>query len=560
MGQGATGSVRGGHVSESRRRPRLHSLTSANELFFPSNRTKHIASMNEKSEPLAEIAKNVVIILTSLVVSCMYSWITVATTEDAQLVPSSAVVALPIVQAQIPIAWFYRVMPLILVGLFLYLHLSLQMLWGRIASSGDTLSTWPLNRLADEAFRCRRLFRALRGLLSCSPITKRPATTLERAHSGAPLLRIGDVVLIFLVWWLTPATLTLLWARYLPLHEWVGTLIDMGLIALSGAIGLRSYSFMQNISQLAESYASRNDRRAQAAFLVLIVIFGLFSCGAINGKKHCTETDIAENNVAQEVEACWTNPRTWVPFLFSWVHYDPFADFSFASVAQKPENWWTADDVTDVIKSVDLQKKDLRELSASSAFLINANFRGADLRGADFSKADLRGAQFDCAGIRGGFLRRAQPTGCMRLLTPNDEIKCTRLEHANFNRAKMVDADLTGANLQMSDFGRADLSTADLSCANLRNSYLKRVNLGHVTLDGTSFIGATFDQTDLSGVDLSKVENTEMTVSQLQAACADGLDPPKNLPDWARGTKFLQCKRPEDGGPPRRRKPPLQEE
>ena len=64
----------------------------------------------------------------------LYSWLTIATTTDVQLVTDRASSPLPIINTAIPLAGFYLAAPLILLGVYFYLHLYLQRLWRDLAA------------------------------------------------------------------------------------------------------------------------------------------------------------------------------------------------------------------------------------------------------------------------------------------------------------------------------------------------------------------------------------------------------------------------------------------
>ena len=68
-----------------------------------------------------------------MVLGCIYTWLTVASTSDANLITNSTVSPLPIIGNKIDIAGFYFVAPIILVCVYCYLHIYLQRLWERLA-------------------------------------------------------------------------------------------------------------------------------------------------------------------------------------------------------------------------------------------------------------------------------------------------------------------------------------------------------------------------------------------------------------------------------------------
>jgi hypothetical protein len=73
-------------------------------------------------------------ILIILVLGCIYTWLTIATTSDANLITHSISSSLPIIDTPIQIGGFYFVAPIVLVCMYCYLHISLQRLWERLAA------------------------------------------------------------------------------------------------------------------------------------------------------------------------------------------------------------------------------------------------------------------------------------------------------------------------------------------------------------------------------------------------------------------------------------------
>jgi hypothetical protein len=336
-------------------------------------------------------------------------------------------VPLPIIQLQIPIVWFYRAAPLILFALYLYLHAHLGTLWRALSghqSLDATSYSWAL------------------------PGTRRAYFKVHQKSDDAPA-GLSSALSIILSWWLAPMTLLLIWGRYLPVHDWWGTSFLILLIAGVGTLGLHSYFAMRRA--LDKKFVSRFRLFGYLAFtfVSIALLLGGLSHGAIDGAKHCSANKDATED---RVEFCWSNALTWVPFAFSKIGYNTFADFDHAIVSAKPERWWTAEDITDAVVPVDLTKADLRNLGASSAFLVNVDFRGANLQDADLSKANLTGADLNCAEIKGDLL--GHPLTCPNLADALSKrlITCTQLQRANFSRAKLRDADLTYAVLDGAHF------------------------------------------------------------------------------------------------------------
>ncbi len=189
-----------------------------------------------------EISKNARKIFLSMLLACVYSSLTIATTTDARLLTNSASSPLPIIGTEIPIAYFYWAAPFILIALYVYLHFYLQRLWKGLAGlpaifpDGKSLDEWAYPWLLNGLVR--RHF--------------------ERLKTGRPLMaHMEEWATILLAWWVVPTTLLGFWLRYLPRHEWVGTWIHVGLIVASVAAAITFYRSAARTLRGAKSQAFR---------------------------------------------------------------------------------------------------------------------------------------------------------------------------------------------------------------------------------------------------------------------------------------------------------------
>jgi hypothetical protein len=73
----------------------------------------------EAVEDISESARK---LFFAMLVSCLYSWLAVATTTNVNLITNRASLPLPIIQTTIPIVGFYVVAPLLLLCVYFYFH------------------------------------------------------------------------------------------------------------------------------------------------------------------------------------------------------------------------------------------------------------------------------------------------------------------------------------------------------------------------------------------------------------------------------------------------------
>jgi uncharacterized protein YjbI with pentapeptide repeats len=377
-------------------------------------------------ETVKETSQNARKIFFAMLLGCVYSWLTIATTTDVRLLTNTASSPLPIIGTAIPIAWFYIAAPLVLMCLYFYFHLYLDNLWEGLASLparfpdgkrlDQTAYPWLLNSIV------RRHFKRLK---------PRPLI----AH-------MKEWITIFLAWWVVPVTMMAFWLRYIPRHDWFGTSLHIGLITVSVAFAIIfyrlcaltlqgkeksvfhfQYSLLPVKKRFIKYLRSQEFWRDRIFYygvsvVVVGVIFSLLSYGAIE-------------NVG------------YVPWVSEDIAgYDVFANFREKDVSEKPDRYWEIpeNDLPKYVKGATLNSRNLKNADMVEAFLVKADLRWALLNGADLGRADLNRAD---------------------------------LRSANLSWADLREAELWGANLWEADLGGADLGRTNLRVADLRGASLK---------------------------------------------------------------------------------------
>lgn len=430
-----------------------------------------------------EIASRASNTFIGLLAACVYCWLAIGTTTDVRLITNSASSPLPVLGTEIPIVGFFWAAPLILLGAHLYIHLYLQRLWQGYARLP---AVFPDGMALDQ--------KAYPWLLSSLV-----QFNLSRLRGRQRLSTCFDHMLcVILAWWVVPFTLAVFWLRYLPRHDWVGTVWHIVIIALAVAAShLTYYLARRTLRELAhprpDSYVddgrsawrhgghAMKRYRPNAATLGVAAALALVSVGAING---------APGRLGGEI------PDRLVPDLFRALGFRAMADFRDVAVSEKPVPW-TGREVEEVAGAV-LPEADLRFADGRKAFLVNANLRSANLEGADLQKANLEGADLDESLLAG--------------------------------------ADLGKANLRNVNLEESDLRGVDLTFADLSGSVLTRA-----LVEGADFNGAKLDLVRFDGTDLMAARNLRR--EQLAKACADT---PPRLPAALTDMKLAPCP-PEQG-------------
>ena len=387
---------------------------------------------------VTEISKHARAIFLAVIGGCVFSWLTIATTTDVALLTNSATTPLPIIQTKVPIAGFYWTAPVILLGLYIYLHLYLQRLWQGLAVLP---AVFPEGNSLDQ--------RAYPWLL----------TSLINAHvprlkeKRPPFSRLQVFLSIIFAWVLVPATLGLFWLRYLSRHDWTWTGEQVGILALAITLGIAFYRRARATLRGREppDFAWKTAWKSAAirVYAPLALFFAAagygISDGAING-------------------VLWADPknpaplhRVIVPKVFKFFGTSPFLDVSLANLKG-----------ADLIK-VKLQGADLQEANLQGAILVSAKLQGADLfgvklQGADLAQAQLEGADLLTAKLQGANLVSANLQGAILSFA---NLQGANLQEANLQGADLIDAKLQGANLNFANLQGAKLRQANLQGADL---------------------------------------------------------------------------------------------
>ncbi|MFQ5763384.1 MAG: pentapeptide repeat-containing protein [Rhodospirillales bacterium] len=440
---------------------------------------------------VTELSKHARNIFLAMIGACVFSWLTIATTTDVGLLTNTAATPLPIIQTRVPIAGFYWVAPVILLGLYLYRHFYLQGLWEGLASLP---AIFPDGRSLDQRAYPWLLTSLVREFVLLLSKERRPFTSLKAGIS------------ITAAWGLVPFTLILFWSRYLTLQSWFGTSSHIFILVVAGCFGAVSFQTalktLRGTLELPEvgpttdiwehwkrKLLSLPDFRPDILtasslvfFLMLTMPVSLGTIGVFLGES--------------------PNPwQVWIQAGKGKIVYYPYAELTEANVSTRPSDWWKAnpdqEEKLKGIKGADLKRRVLRFASAQRSFLAKADLRGADLRWSNFVDADFRGADLHEANFTGAQLSSAS--------LPKLELFATDFRGAEFIAAELQEADFGGTKMLIG----ANLSSANLSRANLRYVDFSKVNFNNTKLNGA----------DLTGADLSRSLN--LTQIQLLTACGN---------------------------------------
>jgi uncharacterized protein YjbI with pentapeptide repeats len=452
-----------------------------------------LTKLFDKLEAIGNISESARKLFIALLAACLYSWLTVATTTDLNLITNRASSPLPIIQTAIPIVGFYWVAPLLLLCVFFYFHFYLQKLWEEL---GSLPAIFPDGRRLHE--------RSDPWLLN----------DLVRAHvprlkADRPFMSyFQQFISIILAWWLVPLTLMCFWLRYLPRHGSYGTDLHVGLLAISIMAAVFLYRLaartLRGAARKPFSWSSlaksREGHTAVAVLLLTIAVFyslSWYSSHTMLGI--CNALGYVVGKEAQERFYCFAS-----------------ANLQAADISVKPPNW-----VPKYPRQKDAMAKELEQVVGAQ--LPAAHLQYAYLGGAFLAKANLSTALMDDAVLSSSDLRMADLTEAD---LPGAELNKAHLNGAKLSGANLSDADLNeayspGADLALADLTGAQINEADLNGADLTLAHLDGAYLTKTGLTGANLTGARLNRADLTGADLTRAY---LKGAGLTGAILDGAD------------------------------------
>ncbi|MBZ5662617.1 MAG: pentapeptide repeat-containing protein [Acidobacteriia bacterium] len=458
-------------------------------------------------------------------------WLRIFTTRDAQLLNNSPALPYFGLQADFPFVPFYLFGPVLMLGLYVSFHLYMQRLWD---GTSQLPAIFPDGRTLDD----------------CLPWFARWAA---RAYSSwlrsmrSPLAFLEAGIAMVLLYWVTPATLLLFWARYLTLEDLRGSAAQALLVAGAVVAALNfprmaAKSFGADLERpgVKVKFSRKKIARLRRGIPIGVgLVLCLLSAGIILGVPH---------DAARTVPSGSAKIKAWAAQALWLAGYNPFAQLTEADVSTKPPGWSGREEDLAAVKGASLNRLKLRYIQAYGAFFAKAHLWQADLGHAYLSEADLREANLRQANLQFAALSGAkldnatmQESNLQNAVLDRAGLRAANLSSAILSSATLLDAILDGANLYKADLRaaslqRASLKQADLreaildhanlASANLQEAYLTSTKLGNANLKNADLGRAILDDADLRNSDLSaaKLQGTVLTGADLTGASLQGAD------------------------------------
>ena len=514
------------------------------------------------------------LILSLVLLNVLACW-RVLTVSDAQILRNASSLPLASRRNELPLVQFFLFCPVLLGGLYLWLHVYLQRLWEATAA-------------------LPAIFESGRRLDSSLPwLVRWPAHSYFRflRQRRSALAGVEKATCVLLLYWATPATMLLFWARYLTLQDVRGTILHIllitaaasaalhfprsterafgsgdsgwpqensgagepgelplprrsdsapGTIAAAGQGGWFRPAPADSSAELAVALAEAPARSAVPVDEAVAELLQTEVGDPAPASEPRPRGDVKKPSLARRIPVgvafgfvllllavgtiggaphdgtaaqavAAASPQSWAADVFWLIGYDPFAQVNETEISRKPSGWSGSDEELSRVEGAGMNGIRLRYLQGYGAFLAKARLRQADLRYAYLSEADLRQANLRGASLRLAVLDRAR--------LDNASLQSADLGHANLTRASLAKADLSFASLAGGMLLDAKADGAVLYHADLHDASLERAALGQADLRDAILEGANFNMSDLHEAYLSSVK---MAGAKLEQARLNG--------------------------------------
>jgi uncharacterized protein YjbI with pentapeptide repeats len=506
---------------------------------------------------IEEASKNAKRLFHSILLFCIYSWLTIANATDVDLLTNSPASPLPIIGVGIPTSSFFIVAAALLLCIYIYFHLTLQRLWERLS---EMPAIFPNGRALDDMAYPWLLLGLARNYMKLLQVSKWHFPRFQKNIS------------IFLAWWLVPITLSYYGMRIGSTQNNYFILTMYLILSASIVLGFRFLICA---------------KKTLGATTPVLDYLGVIAPGLIYGPRVTMSHRYIFFFLVTPLLLYGIVTFLLPEYVLESMGIESKANFYETDISVKPENWAGGDDEQELyrVQGAQLKGRNLKYANCYRAFMVNADLRETDLTYANLENADLRGARLQDSDLSWANLENADLRG--------SQLRNANLSYGNFNNVRINVDDLDAANIfgayfrhlyiasdivktarnwplahyaerrgsenklshderlatfNFSDysmthacFWKVNLDSADFDSASLRQSEFIDVslcgaNFNNVKLHACKFIqeeigcnlaGANFINADIRATDFSFASG--MTINQIESA---ELDKYTTLPDY----------------------------
>lgn len=443
-------------------------------------------------ESLADVSNHVKYARTlflTLIAACMYSWLSIWSASDVNIITNSSGLSLPIIDVTLPVIAFFTVTPCVLLAVYAYFLLYFQQLLERL-------------RLAPAVFPDGRTLDEQTDPWIILSFIRRHLTGVEPKGRD----KAQYYLIVFLVWWLIPVTLLGFWQRYLVTHSMppVFWLILWCVISIE----VKQYFYElagatmggTEINQKPWHSLSRH-RAGLALFCFLVLVSGLTKWGCVLFLWQANLEGADLNNAflsGYDLQHANLYKATLVNADLSGADLSG-ADMKSANLENancSGADFTAANCFEANLECADLSLAILKQTNFSLAHLKEAIFSGADLSFASFIGADLRQANFE-THVR----MEKKWNGKKGDVQEKKSDYPTLFNRTDFSKSNLSGA-LFGTNVSATEvnFSQAQFEDVDLSGAQIRGANFSAVQIAGGVFTKARFEGANFNSAKLSNV------------------------------------------------------------
>lgn len=403
-------------------------------------------------------------------------------------------VALPILQVSIPQSQFFQFAPIMLVLLHVGVVSQLVLLARKTLEFDRSVRALEISDKRTHPLRLE-LHNFFFVQAVAGPHRSHIMSVFLHGMSWLTLVVLPVILLLFIQ------------IRYLPYHDvnitWahrVTLLADVGMLILIGVFLTRAETSF--VSAFWRTTLEHPFSFITTTGLLAMVVYFSFFVATIPGEpldRMSQALPWSPKPAAPAASAKATGAAGFdLPFLRAGIERTVFGVFHRNLVATDLDLTQIRDkDGRSSENAVTLRGRDLRFAKLDRTDFRGADLTNVDLDGASLVGADLTSARLQCADVTELYLSDNR-----------DAARCVSARGANFSRAKIKDARLSGIDARGARFEEAildgvDLSYGLLSGANFSNAHLERADLsGGTQLQGANFLIASLQGADLSGASL----------------------------------------------------------
>ncbi|NVK34924.1 MAG: pentapeptide repeat-containing protein [Rhodobacteraceae bacterium] len=448
-----------------------------------------IADEKQLLDHIEDVSRNARGTWLTLIAVLLFSAIAVAGVRDRDFFTYGASMTLPVINFSVPVKSFFYAGPLIVLGLYTYLHLYLLKLWRALAVPAARLAN---GRQLDEA--------VFPWLVSDAAISIKP---------GGPRRPFGwmtRIVAFLFLWAAGPMILIYFWWRSFPPHDlslttWTGLLAGLSIVG-----GVLSFNQCWQVLRPREE---RSPQRLNALPLVIslcagggILFAGLLRTDGVLGLDGWIySADLYRAELVQRPAGWMSREEAWEEFKvkYSGLKRHQMPDDATWLAAAKDAFNKQRTLMLDGLKANDFQGVSFRYARLEEAFMPGLDLKRANFKGANLYRAYMEETDLSETNLQAG-------------------LWAANLQASNLSRANFEGADLSDVNLEGAILIQASLQTSNLSGANLSGA-----NLWHADLKDAQVFDALFVEASLASADLSSVA----FLSQAQINSAFGTGPTK---------------------------------